>query len=113
MAADTVMIMKGLAEAEKVIRDHVPERYIGYARQACVDAIEYMKNEQDIINKAASFRTFVLLPYVSNKGNTLNYRLKMIVRCSECKHQKSCIKSLTNDDPKTGFCAWGEGEYDG
>ena len=51
MKYDRTMVIKGLFEAAKVIEDHVPERYVGYAKQAIWDALALIR-ERDTVEYA-------------------------------------------------------------
>lgn len=44
--ANITKIIKGLGEATAHIERYVPDRYIGYSKQACIDACELLKTEQ-------------------------------------------------------------------
>ena len=44
---DRDKVIKGLEEAIRVIDVHVPERYWGYARQACCDAIAFLREQHE------------------------------------------------------------------
>ena len=44
---DRNKVIKGLEEAVRVIDAHVPERYWGYARQACCDAIAFLREQHE------------------------------------------------------------------
>ena len=45
---DREKVKKGLYEAINVIQDHVPVRYIGYAVQACWDALALLKEQESV-----------------------------------------------------------------
>lgn len=46
---DMVKVSKGLCEAIGIIHDHIPKRYWGYGEQACRDAIELLKKQEEDI----------------------------------------------------------------
>ena len=48
MKYDRTMVIKGLFEAAKVIEDHVPERYVGYAKQAIWDALALLREQEPV-----------------------------------------------------------------
>ena len=41
-------VIKGLHEAAEVIKTHVPVRYIGYAEQACHDALTLLQEQEPV-----------------------------------------------------------------
>jgi hypothetical protein len=43
---DREKVIKGLYEAVRVINDHVPVRYVGYAEQACWDALTLLREQK-------------------------------------------------------------------
>jgi len=43
---DREKVIKGLEEAVRVIEGHVPERYRGYSRLSCYDAIALLKEQE-------------------------------------------------------------------
>ncbi len=45
---DLVKVIKGLEEAAKVIEEHVPERYRGYSRLSCYDAITLLREQEPV-----------------------------------------------------------------
>lgn len=47
---DRIKVRKGLEEAICVMDAHVPERYWGYARQACRDAIDLLKEQPELVH---------------------------------------------------------------
>ena len=83
---DMEKVIKGLYEAARVIDDHVPVRYVGYAEQACWDALALLRD--------------------------LREQESEIVRCKDCKHYdpdtQSCNDELDGIFLPDWFCADGE-----
>lgn len=81
---DREKVIKGLYEAIEVIETHVPVRYIGYAEQACYDAIALLK-EQEAVKPRANDASLSPFPICGACGTSLfairSYRPKY---CSEC-----------------------------
>jgi ribosomal protein S27AE len=44
----TEKIIKGLVEARRVIKEHVPVRYWGYSVRACSDAVDMLKTQEPV-----------------------------------------------------------------
>ena len=69
---DITKIIKGLGEATAHIERRVSDRYIGYSKQACIDAIELLK-EQQAKNEQLKIDREIMSRYINyHNCNTCN-----------------------------------------
>ena len=122
-------VIEGLCDAIGIIHGYVPKRYWGYGEQACRDAIELLKEQEDLgtelgnavelihkknerIEKLLKEQETSNLYKCPNCGTWVS--AENVVRCKDCKHLSSpangvpfCkhIKKFVDAD---WFCADGE-----
>lgn len=99
---DRQKVIKGLEEAYRVIEDHVPERYRGYSRLACCDAITLLRDQARVL----TVEEVVALPemawldtgdmdrivpvllhgYMAHNGGYIEYKLLEATGCGAIKN---------------------------